>query len=109
MRALADKFSQFIAVLSLALLLLAPQMSYSETINEEPTALAMVGDLVLVRPLLLAVTAVGTAVFVVSLPFSLAGGNSAEAGKTLVVGPAEATFLRCLGCTRSGYKKEIRD
>lgn len=109
MRALADKFSQFIAVLSLALLLLAPQMSYSETVNEEPTALAMVGDLVLVRPLLLAVTAVGTVVFVASLPFSLAGGNSAEAGKTLVVGPAEATFLRCLGCTRSGYKKEIRD
>jgi hypothetical protein len=45
-------------------------------------------------------------VYVATLPFSLLGGNAGEAGKVLVVGPAEATFVRCLGCTKSGYKTE---
>lgn len=74
------------------------------TVEEEPTALAMTGDLVLVRPFMLATTAVGSAVWLVSLPFSLAAGNSMQAADTLVVGPAENTFFRCLGCTQSGYR-----
>lgn len=109
MRALADKWSRLAAVFSLAMVLMAPQMGYSQTVEEDPTALAMVGDLVLARPLLLAFTVVGTAAYIVSLPFSLAGGNSKEAAETLVIGPGEATFVRCLGCTKSGYKKEIPD
>ena len=107
MRALAEKWSRLIAVLSLALVLVAPQMGYSQIVEEEPTALAMVGDLVLARPLLFAFTVVGTVAYVVSLPFSLAGGNSKEAAKTLVVGPGEATFVRCLGCTKAGYKVDL--
>lgn len=107
MRALAEKWSRLVAVLSLALVLVAPQVGYSQTVEEKPTAFAMVGDLVLARPLLLAFTVVGTAAFVVSLPFSLAGGNTKAAAQTLVVGPGEATFVRCLGCTKAGYKKEI--
>lgn len=105
MRALADKVSRLITVLGLALLLLAPQISYSQAVEEDPTALAMVGDLVIARPLLLVMTVVGTATYLVSLPFSLAGGNAGSAGKTLVIDPATATFMRCLGCTKSGYKK----
>ena len=56
---------------------------------------------------LLVATVIGTAFYIVSLPFSLAGGNAAEAGEALVVGPAMSTFVRCLGCTRLGYKKEV--
>lgn len=92
---------------SLALALMVPQLGYSQAVEEEPTALAMTGDLIIARPFLLAMTAVGTLVYVVSLPFSLLGGNAAEAGETLVIGPAEATFVRCLGCTRTGYKQEV--
>ncbi len=77
----------------------------SSTVEEEPSALAMVGDAVFVRPALLAATVVGSAVYTVSLPFSLIGGNASEAGHTLVVGPSKATFVRCLGCTMSGQKK----
>ena len=40
------------------------------------------------------------------LPFSLLGGNADEAGEVLVMGPAKATFVRCLGCTRTGRKSE---
>ncbi|WP_200821278.1 hypothetical protein [Oceanicoccus sp. KOV_DT_Chl] len=93
--------------LSMALVLLMPQMAYSQAVEEDPSAVAMAGDLILARPLLLATTVLGTVFYVVSLPFSLAGGNALEAGETLVVGPAKATFIRCLGCTRSGYKKEV--
>lgn len=72
---------------------------------EAPKAFSMVGDLLIARPLLIAATAIGAGVFVVTLPFSAAGGNIGEAGKALVVEPGEAAFVRCLGCTTSGYKK----
>jgi hypothetical protein len=73
---------------------------------ERPTAMAMTGDLLIARPALLAMTVVGAAVFVVSSPFSALGGNIGEAADTLVVGPAQATFLRCLGCT-NGRKHHV--
>lgn len=73
---------------------------------EAPKAFSMVGDLVIARPLLIAATVIGAGVFVVTLPFSAAGGNIGEAGKALVVEPGKAAFVRCLGCTTSGYKKD---
>lgn len=108
-----NHLSKLFMVLSATLLLSMPQWALasesSSAVVEKPTALAMTGDLVIARPALLAVTVVGTAVFLVSLPFSLLGGNAGEAGKTLVLGPAESTFVRCLGCTRPGYKKSVED
>jgi hypothetical protein len=89
----------------LAVLLLLPQMSLAQNQigQEDPSALAMVSDAVLVRPLGLVFTVIGAAVFVVTLPFSALGGNVGQAGKTLVGGPFETTFVRCLGCTKTGY------
>ena len=71
-----------------------------------PKGYAMIGDLVVARPLLIAATVVGAGLFVVSSPFTLAGGNFKEAAKSLVAEPAMAAFVRCLGCTESGYKKD---
>ena len=71
-----------------------------------PTGYAMAGDLLIARPLLIAATVVGAGLFVVSSPFTLAGGNFKEAAKSLVAEPAMAAFVRCLGCTESGYKKD---
>lgn len=62
-----------------------------------PSAAAMAVDLVLVRPLGLAATVLGTGLFIVSLPFSLLGMNTDEALVRLVGQPAEFTFLRPLG------------
>jgi len=107
MKPIIDKLSRLITFLCLTVALMAPQMAYSQTIEEEPTALAMVGDLVVARPMLIAITAAGAALYLVSLPLSLMGGNAEAAGDTLVVGPAKAAFMRCLGCTRSGYKKDV--
>lgn len=62
-----------------------------------PSAAAMAVDLLLVRPLGLVATVVGTGLFVASLPFSLLGMNTDEAFVRLVGQPAEFTFLRPLG------------
>ena len=73
------------------------------SIDEKPDAFAMTGDLLIARPIGLVLTAVGTAAFVVSLPLTALAGSVSESAETLVLGPAEATFVRCLGCRESGY------
>jgi hypothetical protein len=63
----------------------------------EHSAGAMAIDAVAVRPLGLIATALGTGIFLVSLPFSTLGGNVDQAAKSLVVAPARFTFVRPLG------------
>lgn len=98
---------RWLNALCLSLALLAPSLSIAESVQEKPTALAMATDTVLVRPVMLAVTVVGAAFFVVSLPFSALGGNVGQAADTLMLQPAVNTFVRCLGCTRPGYRKAV--
>jgi hypothetical protein len=73
------------------------------SVDERPSAFAMTGDLLVARPIGLVMTAVGGAAFVVSLPFTALAGSMAESAETLVLGPAETTFMRCLGCIQPGY------
>ena len=68
---------------------------------QTPKAYAMLGDLIIARPLLIGATAIGAVAFVVSLPFTALGGNVKEAGQALVADPAREAFARCLGCTSS--------
>ncbi|MEQ4539291.1 MAG: hypothetical protein ABN479_10145 [Billgrantia sp.] len=70
-----------------------------QRMEARPSGAAMVADALIARPLLLVATLGGTALFVVSLPFSAMGGNVDQAAEALVKTPAEATFKRCLGCT----------
>ena len=69
----------------------------NEVVNEEPTAGTMLADAFMVRPFMLVGTIVGTVTYIVTLPFSLMGGNSREAAKSLVMEPAMYTFARPLG------------
>ena len=62
-----------------------------------PSGGEMVVDAVIARPLGIVATVVGTAVYTVSLPFSLAGGNESDARRNLVYSPAVYTFNRPLG------------
>lgn len=66
--------------------------------DDRPTAEQMIVDGLVLRPLALAGTIVGTAIFIVTLPFSLPGGNADEAARELIAEPARATFGTCLGC-----------
>jgi hypothetical protein len=93
---------------ALGALLLVPGLATAQTVVEEqPTMLSMTGDLLIARPIGLVATVAGSAVFLVTLPFSAAGGNVAEAGEVLVAGPARTTFVRCLGCRLPGRKQQM--
>jgi len=70
----------------------------SEQGDDTPSAGMMVADALIGRPLLLATTVVGAAIFVVSAPFAAMGQNIDETARVLVATPAQATFARCLGC-----------
>jgi hypothetical protein len=54
-------------------------------------------DALVVRPLGVAATALGSVLYVISLPFSYTGGNQREAQQALVEDPARHTFRRPLG------------
>jgi hypothetical protein len=72
---------------------------------QNPPAYAMIGDLLIARPLLVVATVMGAGVFVVSLPFTALGGGVGDAGQALVVDPAKAAFVRCLGCIGEGFEQ----
>jgi uncharacterized protein YbjT (DUF2867 family) len=54
-------------------------------------------DILLVRPVSFAATVVGTAVFIVSLPFSIPSKSVGATAKTLVAEPFNYTFTRPVG------------
>ena len=84
--------------------LLWPQVLWAQSaVDDSPNEWAMVGDLLVARPVGLVMTAGGAAVWLVSLPFTLMAGHASEAAETLMLGPAQATFYRCLGCRNVGY------
>ena len=64
--------------------------------NDIP-AEAMIFDLFVAKPLGVVATAIGTGVFILSLPVSTMGGNAKEAGEKLVAEPVRFTFTRPLG------------
>ncbi len=64
---------------------------------EEPEGGEMIYDAVIIRPLGIIATAVGSVFFVLSLPFSAAGDNVDTASEELVKRPARYTFKRPLG------------
>ena len=89
-----------VALLSIALLGAGPAWGNQD--DTTPSAGAMFADAVVARPIGAVITVLGTAAFVVTLPFSALGGNVDEAADKLVVSPARETFVRCLGCNRAG-------
>ena len=89
--------SKYLQMVALCACILVPSTGWSSTI-------AMTGDALFVRPVMLATTILGAGLFIVSSPFSALGGNVGEAWDVLVEGPFETTFVRCLGCTSNGRK-----
>jgi hypothetical protein len=93
------KLLSYILAFTLALssIMLSSNVAAYERLQEETTAGTMLADTFMVRPFMLVSTIVGTAAFVVTLPFSLLGGNTGESAKTLVGEPFMYTFARPLG------------
>lgn len=98
------RLTRAVLFFSLACWMSAPALAGPE---DPPGIMAMTGDLVVARPLGVAITAIGTAVFVVSLPFSALGGNVTQSADVLVAGPVNETFVRCLGCRSAGRQRTV--
>lgn len=72
-------------------------LAKSEALSESNSAGGMAVDLLLVRPVGVVSVVLGSAVFLVALPFSVLGGNTGEAAKKLIADPVKFTFKRPLG------------
>ena len=76
-----------------------------------PSYETMAVDTIVGKPLQLVTAVAGTAAYLVSLPFSLIGGNADQAQQKLFVEPWDA-MGRCLGCTVAEdnyYKSQVVD
>ena len=69
--------------------------------TEDASAEEIIADGLLLRPSGIVATVVGTAVFVVTLPFSIPTRSVDKAAQKLVVDPARYTFVRPLGLIES--------
>lgn len=110
-RTVKQRFITAAASLSLLALSMNPALAAIEIDETDfgPSYGTMVVDTVVGKPLQLVNAVAGTAAYLVSLPFSLVGGNADQAQQTLFVEPWSA-MSRCLGCTVAEdnyYKSQI--
>lgn len=101
---------KFLSMTAISLALVATQANAAIEIDEEqgfgPTYGSTVADLTIGKPLQLLGAVGGTALHVVSLPFSLASDSVNESYDTLVRGPWSA-LQRCNGCSE-GYDNYVK-
>lgn len=98
MRAVVKRMTAvFIGAALLATLCTVPAQAQDRFEARDLTPESMAADAVIVRPLGICATALGTALWFVGLPFAAFGGNAEESFKTMVGKPAKFTFERPLG------------
>ncbi len=99
-RSMKTKFLSAAISISIMTVVMQPATAAIEIDESDfgPSYDTMVVDTVAGKPLQLIAAIAGTAAYVVSLPFSLIGGNADQAQQKLVVEPWNA-MGRCLGCT----------
>ncbi len=64
---------------------------------ETPDGMVVIADVLLVRPVSLAAVVIGSAMWVVALPFSIPSGSVGVASEALVAEPFRYTFTRPVG------------
>ena len=109
------KQKAFTVATSLSLLVASMQPALAAIEIDEtdfgPSYGTMVADATVGKPLQLVGAVAGTALYLVSLPFSLIGGNADQAQQKLFVEPWDA-MGRCLGCSVAEdnyYKSQEND
>ena len=70
--------------------------------KDKPDAGAIIGDMILLRPLGICTLVVGTAFFIVTLPIAVTSQSSKQTAQVLVADPFNFTFTRPLGEIESG-------
>ncbi|MCG3843053.1 hypothetical protein I3249_09740 [Psychrobacter sp. Ps1] len=112
-RTVKQRFFTVLATLGLVAATIQPTFAAIEIDETDfgPSYETMVVDTIVGKPLQLVNAVAGTAAYIVSLPFSLIGGNADQAQQKLFVEPWDA-MGRCLGCTVAEdnyYKSQIVD
>ena len=98
MRRLAKRSIIFVLVAALVLIPFAtPVLAGTQTNKDDLNAGAMAADGLFARPIGIVAIVAGSAIFIVSLPFSALGGNVKDAAQKLVMDPVKFTFNRPLG------------
>jgi hypothetical protein len=82
---------------------------YELQYEDEPDAAEMLADALIVRPMTLVASAVGAVGWVLSLPFTIPGGNVGEVGRKAVAEPLEYTFLRPVGYMEQGTRPRYQE
>jgi hypothetical protein len=86
------------AIMMMAMTSLVQAQEYAASpAPKEATGEAMLADVLVLRPFGIVATALGTATFIVALPFTLLTRSVDKAAQRLVVDPAKFTFVRPLG------------
>lgn len=85
-------FATVLCVLALLLSTITPASAAGDT-----AATSVAVDVVVARPVSLAMTIIGSALFLVSLPVAIPAQSVEKVAHTLVVTPAKDTFTRPLG------------
>jgi len=103
------RLTLFVCLLAFTVcILLAPSQGLArERPNEEISTPAVVGDLLVVRPLGIVSIVAGSVIFAGTLPFSVWGGKEdiSLVGRRLVVEPAVFTFNRPVGDFPKDYSE----
>ncbi len=112
-RTVKQRFFTVLATLGLVVATIQPTFAAIEIDETDfgPSYETMVVDTIVGKPLQLVNAVAGTAAYIVSLPFSLIGGNADQAQQKLFVEPWDA-MGRCLGCTVAEdnyYKSQVID
>jgi hypothetical protein len=96
---ICKKFLVSVLFLTLSMpLSVLPKAAYAyDRQTENPSGAAMFVDGLVIRPLGVAATVLGSAVFIVTWPFSALGGNVGQAKQALIDEPVIMTFKRPLG------------
>ncbi len=106
MRFMKRLISVWIGIIFLASLSVSP-LSAAET--EEPSPDEVAADLLFIRPIAFSAIIVGSAIYIVSLPFTLPTGNVKLAGKKLVLEPWKHTFSKPLGELDTPFRLSATD
>jgi hypothetical protein len=96
----------WIGILFLASLSVTP-LSAEET--QEPSPDEVAADLLFVRPVAFSAIIVGSAIYIISLPFTFPTGNVNLAGRKLVVEPWKHTFSKPLGELDTPFRSSATD
>jgi pSer/pThr/pTyr-binding forkhead associated (FHA) protein len=95
LRDVLDTMKSLVTAVCVCVLAFAPIGSAQAVDYDQPLSIA--ADVLVVRPACLVATVVGSALFVVALPFAAPSKSIKRTAKALVAAPAKATFTRPLG------------